>query len=946
VSGRQDLAQIGPWIVLRKIGTGGFGAVYAARHRDRPDLVRAVKWLMNPTRNGLARLKREAELLARIDHPGIVRVHEIGEQDASAFLVMDLIQGESLRNVIERAPQGLPHERAFEIAVGIAHAMAAAHAGGVVHRDLKPENILIDETGAPRVIDFGLALANDLDRLTATGVGLGTLSYMPPEQLEGRRSEQGPWTDVYSLGAILYELLTGAPAFSGTQMALVRKIATSEYAPASTIRSDLPEATDSLIARCLTAGPRQRFRDAKQFARAVGDLRSGELARAERSARRGRFARLVLPPSLVLAAAIGGVWTLRVLERRADRELERIVAEAGRLVVGRATRDEIDALVSRHDALLATRWLRRSGGDREATIAALERRLHALDLGRALHSSDDAAARNASIDLLAEASDDAAVASAAWTEFTARLPASPSERLGTVEVLIQRAPHAVPRVRREVARVDLEAIASLDDRSLRDQALGRLAESAPGEYAVEAVAWCRRALDANAADLERSLVFARSLRDHFPPKGDTQLRNELAREGVELILARATKRRDADAFGAIGDRIDAFLDDPTVPAPAWYVAFVERLAFERDRALAAAGGDESRAKELQRIAFLEVMAEDVLWGVPQSVMTNVTVSKPFSESSGNRAFLLDAAQWLAARAFPLLIDDVAVRNELAHWEDVPRRYRQLARSLARRALALKGDLPAERQTDAARAAELTAKVIAEDWLRVSAWGSADWSKSFAATTKTLDEIEALDRRDLERIEAAAKDNPDPLVTRSVALAKLRLAAVLETWGWVFESPLYRWAIDESPAAVDARRDLLAPIVVAKSAESLALCREAGAQDFRMMEVAQIAVLANTAAQHPDRALELFESTKTTPSYRAITADLDANVFGAAYVFKLHLNAAVADLASSPRRIDAAERECKLCEQLLAHTFSFEEEMNELTASLHNVEAAVANARNR
>src|SRR5262249_55399262 len=152
------------------------------------------------------------------------------------YIVMDLVPGTSLRDLIRGAPQGLPLEKAYEIARAIAEAVGAAHALGITHRDLKPENILIDDQGKPRVIDFGLVVAQDVERLTKSGASMGTMGYMAPEQLDGRCKDQGTWTDVYSLGTIFYELVTGRPTFSGAEGGLVYAVASGKYEPATRFR--------------------------------------------------------------------------------------------------------------------------------------------------------------------------------------------------------------------------------------------------------------------------------------------------------------------------------------------------------------------------------------------------------------------------------------------------------------------------------------------------------------------------------------------------------------------------------------------------------------------------------------------------------------------------------------------------------------------------------------
>ncbi len=207
-------AVFGDYDLLEEVGRGGMGVVYRARQRSLDRIV-AVKMLLRrelASAADLARFRSEAEAAARLDHPGIVSVFEVGELDGHPFYSMQYVEGTTLARLLTGGP--LPARDAATILAQVAEAVQAAHARGILHRDLKPSNILIDTDGCPRVSDFGLAKRLEADAsVTHTGAILGTPCYMSPEQAAGSRGDVGPASDVWSLGAILYQMLTGRPPF-------------------------------------------------------------------------------------------------------------------------------------------------------------------------------------------------------------------------------------------------------------------------------------------------------------------------------------------------------------------------------------------------------------------------------------------------------------------------------------------------------------------------------------------------------------------------------------------------------------------------------------------------------------------------------------------------------------------------------------------------------------
>jgi eukaryotic-like serine/threonine-protein kinase len=200
--------------VLGELGRGGMGVVYRARHL-RLDRLVALKLLrdgVHAAPDEVARFRHEAEVVARLQHPHIVQIFEVGEYDGRPFLALEFVAGGSLAQRLRGNP--LPARQAAGLLETLARAMHVAHQRDVVHRDLKPANVLLTADGTPKVTDFGLAKRLDsVAGQTQTGVILGTPSYMAPEQAGGKREAVGPLADVYALGAVLYELLTGRPPF-------------------------------------------------------------------------------------------------------------------------------------------------------------------------------------------------------------------------------------------------------------------------------------------------------------------------------------------------------------------------------------------------------------------------------------------------------------------------------------------------------------------------------------------------------------------------------------------------------------------------------------------------------------------------------------------------------------------------------------------------------------
>lgn len=256
--------------IAEHMSGGGMGAVYRAVDRRLGREV-ALK-LLHPWTVGddgsAARFEREARSAAAISHPNVVAVYDFGRSEQDAYLVMELLGEGTLRDVLsERGP--LSPEDAVDLARQIAEGVAEAHRHGLTHRDLKPSNVLLAADGRPKVADFGLARSEGAEAITDAGQAVGSVHYLSPEQARGERA--GPPSDVYSLGIILYELLTGQVPFDApTAVAVAYKHVNEEPPPPSTLRPDVPDWLDLLVLRCLAKHPAERPSDAGALAVELG----------------------------------------------------------------------------------------------------------------------------------------------------------------------------------------------------------------------------------------------------------------------------------------------------------------------------------------------------------------------------------------------------------------------------------------------------------------------------------------------------------------------------------------------------------------------------------------------------------------------------------------------------------------------------------------------------
>lgn len=276
--------------ILGKLGEGGMGVVYKARHLPLNRMV-AIKMILageHASETMLARFALEAETIAQLQHPGIVQIYEIGEHDGHSFLALEYVAGGSLAAQLDDKPW--PADRAAELVETLARTMQAAHEGGIIHRDLKPENVLLcagqnatDASLALKITDFGLAkrLQSPAGQ-TRTGDIMGTPSYMAPEQAAGKK-DIGPAADIYALGAILYRLLTGRPPFQAeTPLDTLVRVLEQEPLPLRALNKSLPRDLEAIVLKCLAKQPSERYGSAAELAEDLRAFRGGEVVTAKR----------------------------------------------------------------------------------------------------------------------------------------------------------------------------------------------------------------------------------------------------------------------------------------------------------------------------------------------------------------------------------------------------------------------------------------------------------------------------------------------------------------------------------------------------------------------------------------------------------------------------------------------------------------------------------------
>ena len=319
--------RFGDYELLEEIARGGMGVVYRARQIS-PDRIVALKMILAgnlASEAEVERFQREAEAAAGLQHPNIIAIHEVGRHEGQHYFTMDFVAGKNLAQWIRETP--LPIRQAAECLQTLALAIDYAHQRKTVHRDLKPSNILIDESGQPRITDFGLAKRVRADPdLTGSGQVLGTPGYMPPEQATGRLAEIGPASDIYALGAILYEVLAGRPPFCADGAAdVLLQVLHVEPASPRLLNPQIPVDLETVCLKCLEKAPSARYLTAAALADDLGRFLRGEPIRARPAGwlrRGGKWCRrnpavaaltagLMLTLALLAGSSIAAAWHLR-----------------------------------------------------------------------------------------------------------------------------------------------------------------------------------------------------------------------------------------------------------------------------------------------------------------------------------------------------------------------------------------------------------------------------------------------------------------------------------------------------------------------------------------------------------------------------------------------------------------------------------------------------------
>jgi eukaryotic-like serine/threonine-protein kinase len=320
--------KLGPYEIQSSLGAGGMGEVYRARDTrlDRSVAVKVLPSTFSLDIDRLHRFEQEARCLGALNHPNLLAIYDVGSQDGVHYLVSELLEGETLRERLSESP--LPSRKVVDTGVQLAKGLAAAHEKGIVHRDLKPDNVFITKDGRVKILDFGLAKQAAVDSVetaaTMTGPGtqpgavLGTVGYMSPEQVRGKIADQR--SDIFSFGAILYEMVSGQRAFQGeSSVETLNAIIKADPPEISTTNRNIPPALDRMIRRCLEKAPEERFQSASDLAFAIEALSgssSGVAAQgvASGSSLRRQWLRPLAATGIILASVAVGALLMRLRE--------------------------------------------------------------------------------------------------------------------------------------------------------------------------------------------------------------------------------------------------------------------------------------------------------------------------------------------------------------------------------------------------------------------------------------------------------------------------------------------------------------------------------------------------------------------------------------------------------------------------------------------------------
>jgi YD repeat-containing protein len=367
--------------ILGELGRGGMGVVYKARQTKLNRFV-ALKMVLHGSHASPADLERflaEGMAVAQLQHPHIVQIYEIGQHAGLPFFSLEYVEGSTLAERLRQGP--LPPREAARLAQTLALAMAYAHGRGLIHRDLKPSNVLLAADGTPRITDFGLAkkVAGG-SHLTAPGAVLGTPSYMAPEQAEARK-EVTPLCDVYALGALLYEMVTGRPPFQApTPVDTIMRVIAQEPVPPSQLQPGLPRDLETICLKCLQKEPHRRYASAQELADDLARFREDRpivarpVSRAEQAWRWCR--RNPVVAGMAAAAAVGVIVAVLVLNQERSQTLKNLARAEG------AERERTEQLwKSYRDQAEARRFSRQAGQRFESLKALAEAARIARSLG-------------------------------------------------------------------------------------------------------------------------------------------------------------------------------------------------------------------------------------------------------------------------------------------------------------------------------------------------------------------------------------------------------------------------------------------------------------------------------------------------------------------------------------------------------------------------------------
>ena len=556
--------RVAQYEIVEKVAAGGMGVVYKARH---PNLNRIFALKILTPRGGtpaeaLARFEREAKTASRLSHPNIVAVHDAGIEDDLPYLVMDFVDGPNLDGLLK--DEGIGFRKAAQIAHSIALALHHAHGEGVVHRDVKPENVIIEtKTGEPKITDFGIVKLEDDEeqsKLTQTGYTLGSPCYMSPEQASGRHDEVGPQSDVYSLAATLYEMLSGDPPFDGESIHdIMTKVVREE---AISIERKNPAVPKDLAVVCMKGLEKEaarRYSSAREFADDLQRFLDEEPVRAKpvgvwtrssRVVKRNKLATFLV--AILALASVGSALTVAYRERETRRAVlakrEGQVEQAVRLIAaGNAEKDLQDKRRNWFHALRELQFVLREDPRHERALS-IKREL-VLNLGDHLLESGEASF--AEFVFMAYGADvvDAAVIESRvemarlgeWEQH-----AEDAERIGDLDKArelyrkglraLREAGHSGDRLARRIRALDRAIARKRVAKDVEDLVRMAKGSAARGDHAAAVIAYRKAlALAPNEADIEASL-------QHHRQKARGSLRQSLLKVTAARARANAVER--------------------------------------------------------------------------------------------------------------------------------------------------------------------------------------------------------------------------------------------------------------------------------------------------------------------------------------------------------------------------------------------------------------------